>query len=425
MMTRDEIRELATFQADETKGACALSFYFQPDPPQDRSHRREAIVAKDVVKQALKSSAATGNNGSLHADLDRVLDLATNLRGHARGRAVFACSAQNFWKEYELPPHLVATQIYLQPRFQLKPLAALLGAQPALSVAMVDRQRARFFDLRLDDLRERGAIVHMLSRNASSYGYNGYEGGHAERRVSEEALQHFKAVSERLRTDFEKGIWERLIVGCQDANWSEFESHLHPYVKQRLIGRFSADVASVSNEEIRDRAGAVLNQWIAKRASTKVSEALDFAKSNGRGVTGLRRVLQALETGEVQAIFLTENYLLEPSSARTAVTSTSTWFRRAWPAESPLANSPTSAMPSSPSPSAATSNCSISRSTPIWIAPAISPRSCASAPIRQQDRSRRHRRTWASRACVVTGLCPVQAGPRSHTWRVGHFRGEA
>jgi peptide subunit release factor 1 (eRF1) len=308
MMTQDEIRELAAFQADETKGACALSFYFQPDPPQDRSHRREAIVAKDIVKQALKSAAASGKNGSLHADLDRVLDLATNLRGHARGRAIFACAAQNFWKEYELPPHLVATQIYLQPRFQLKPLAALLGAQPALSVAVVDRQRARFFDLRLDDLRERGAIVHMLSRNASSYGYNGYEGGHAERRVSEEALQHFKAVSERLRTDFEKGIWERLIVGCQDANWSEFESQLHPYVKQRLIGRFSADVASVSNEEIRDHAGAVLNQWIAKRASTKVSEALDFAKSNGRGVTGLRRVLQALEAGEVQSIFLTENY---------------------------------------------------------------------------------------------------------------------
>ena len=80
-MTRDEIRELAAFQADETKGACALSFYFQPDPPQDRSHRREAIVAKDVVKQALKSAAAIGKNGSLHADLDRVLEVATNLRG--------------------------------------------------------------------------------------------------------------------------------------------------------------------------------------------------------------------------------------------------------------------------------------------------------------------------------------------------------
>jgi len=307
-MTRDEIRELAAFQANETKGACALSFYFQPDPPQDRSHRREAIVAKDIVKQALKSAAASGKNGSLHADLDRVLDLATNLRGNARGRAVFACSAQNFWKEYELPPHLGGTQIYLQTQFQLKPLAALLGAQPALCVVMLDRQRARFFDLRLDVLREHGAIVHMLSRSASSYGYNGYEAGHAERRVSEEALQHFKAVSERLRVDFERGAWERLIVGCHDVNWPEFEAHLHPYVKQRLIGRFSADVASVSNEEIRDHAGALLIQWITERASTKVSEALEFAKANGRGVAGLRRVLQALETGEVQTIFLSENY---------------------------------------------------------------------------------------------------------------------
>jgi peptide subunit release factor 1 (eRF1) len=308
MMTRDEIRELAAFQADETKGACALSFYFQPDPPQDRSHRREAIVAKDIVKQALKSAAAGGKNGSLHADLDRVLDLATNLRGNARGKAVFACSAQNFWREYELPPHLGSTQIYLQPRFQLKPLAALLGTQPALCVAMVDRQRARFFDMRIDDLRERGAIVHMLSRSGSNYGYNGYEGGHAERRVAEEALQHFKAVSERLRTDFERGVWERLIVGCQDANWSEFESNLHPYVKQRLIGRFSADVASVSNEEIRDRAGIVLSRWTTERGSKKASEALDFAKSDGRGVTGLRRVLQALEAGEVRSLFLAENY---------------------------------------------------------------------------------------------------------------------
>jgi len=275
---------------------------------QDRSHRREAIVAKDVVKQALKGAAAQGKNGSLHADVDRVLELAANLRGNSRGKAVFACSAKNFWREYELPPRLGGTHIYLEPRFHLKPLAALLGAQPALCVAMVDRQRARVFDLRLDDLRERGAIVHMLSRSGSNYGYNGYEAGHAERRVAEEALQHFKAVAERLRVNFEKGIFERLIVGCQDANWSEFEPHLHPYVRQRLIGRFSADVASVSNEEIREHAGAILKQWIAERATTKVSEALDLAKSNSRGVTGLRRVLQSLETGGVQTIFLSEGY---------------------------------------------------------------------------------------------------------------------
>ena len=83
---------------------------------------------------------------------------------------------------------------------------------------------------------------------------------------------------------------------------------MHPYVKQRVIGRFSADVASVSNEEIRERADSVLKKWIGERGFTKMSEAIDHAKANGRGVTGLRRVLQALEAGEVQSLFLGENY---------------------------------------------------------------------------------------------------------------------
>jgi peptide subunit release factor 1 (eRF1) len=75
-----------------------------------------------------------------------------------------------------------------------------------------------------------------------------------------------------------------------------------------VIGRFSADVASVSNEEIRERANSVLEKWITERGNSKLNEALDFAKANGRGVTGLRRVLQALEAGEVQSLFLGENY---------------------------------------------------------------------------------------------------------------------
>jgi len=308
MMTRNEIRELAAFQADENKGVYAVSFYFQPDPAQDRSHRNQAIVAKDVVKQALKEAEGKGKNGWLHSDLDRVMEVASGLRGHSRGRAVFACSAHKLWKEFDLPPRLGTTRVYLQPRLQLKPLAVLLGAQPTLCVAMVDRQRARFFDLRLDNLTEQGALVHMLSRNAASYGFKGYEAGHAERRIADEALQHFKSVGERLRLDLEKGLWEQLVVGCQDSNWNELESHLHPYVKQRLIGRFSADVASVADDEIRSHADSLLQQWISARGRSKAEEAIGFAKANARGVTGLRRVLRSLETGEVQALFLTENY---------------------------------------------------------------------------------------------------------------------
>ncbi len=39
-----------------------------------------------------------------------------------------------------------------------------------------------------------------------------------------------------------------------------------------------------------------------------IQEVLDGAKSNGRGVTGLRRVLRATELGEVECIIMTEDY---------------------------------------------------------------------------------------------------------------------
>ena len=308
MITRNEIRELATFYADENSGAAALSFYFQPVVPQDRSHRNQTIGAKDILKEAQREAAAKGKNGPIHADLNRIMEVAGKLSGHSRGHAIFACSARNFWKEVDLPPRLGGTRIFIQPRFQLQPLAALLGAQPSLCVAGVDRRRARLFDLRLDELHERADIVHTLSRNSSKYGYNGYEGGHAERRVAEEALQHFKSVSEWLLTNLEAGAWEKLIVCCQDSNWPEFEAQLHPYVRERLIGRFSEDVASITNEEIRDRANTILNRWIEDRGRSKSEEAIDLAKANGRGVTGLRRVLRALETGEVQTLFIADNY---------------------------------------------------------------------------------------------------------------------
>lgn len=308
MITRDEIRELAAFQADDQKGIYAVSFYFQPDPPQDRSHRNQTILAKDVLKHALKQAEGKGKNGWLHADLERVMEVTNQLRGHTHGHAIFACSAHGLWKEFDVPPRLGTTHVYLQPRLQLKPLAKLLGAQPALCVAVIDRQRARFFDLRLDQLRERDAIVHTLSRNAASYGYNGYDAGHAERRIADEAQQHFKSVAEHLRVGFERGQWERLILGCQDGNWRELESQLHAYVRQRFIGRFSADVASVGEEEIRRQADEILQKWIATRGNAKAAETIGYAKANGRGVTGLRRVLRALETGEVQALFLADNY---------------------------------------------------------------------------------------------------------------------
>jgi peptide chain release factor subunit 1 len=313
MITREQIRELAQL---EDQHSCALSFYFQPQPPRNKAHKEEAIVVKDLCRDALRSlesRTSEGKNGvkweSARADLERIVRLSQELRGNgSHAKVVFACSAQNFWREYDLPAQLASTELFVDRHFHLKPLARLLGAFPSLGIVLVDRHRARLFDLRLDELTERKGFFHPLSRRGRSDGFAGYDGGHAERRVADEARQHFKHVAEFLQEALEKGLFERWILGCHDTHWSQFESQLHPYVSQRLLGRFSADFAHVGREEIRSEAERIFTSYQNKRCAEAVHETIDQARSHGRGVTGLRRVLRALELNEVQTLLLGESY---------------------------------------------------------------------------------------------------------------------
>ena len=307
MVTREDIRELAQFQGNGAD--CAISFYFQPPKPRNKSHREEAILAKDLVRHALREAEKNGRNGCARADLQRVLDLAAGLHGNqTRAKAVFACGSRNIWREFDLPPLLPDTQLFVNRRFHLKALAVVLGAQPRLWLTLVDRHRARFFDLHLDELKERESLFRTLPRRGRGDGFGGYDAGHAERSANDETLHHFKNVAECLKQGKEKGAFDSLIVGCQDINWHDFESHLHPYVKKRLLGRFVADVGTVTQEQVREQAARILRQSLDQHRHDLVSEVLSQARSNGRGVTGLRRVLRSLEMGEVQVLLMSENY---------------------------------------------------------------------------------------------------------------------
>jgi peptide chain release factor subunit 1 len=313
MITREQIHELAQFEDSE---GCAISFYSQPTTPRNKAHKEEAILTKDLIREALRRVEATNtikeNYELARRDLDRIVELSRELRSNGtHAKAVFACSGRNFWREYDLPAQLAGSEVSVSRRFQLKPLAHLLGAFPALGVVLLDRRRARLFDLRLGELTEREDFFHALPRRGRSDGFAGYDGGHAERRVADEVRQHFKNVAEVLKNALEQDVFERWILGCLETHWSEFEALMHPEVAQKLLGRFNAEVAHATRDEIRSHAEQIFAEWQGKRCSELVHEAIGQARANGRGVTGLKRVLQSLELGEVQIVLVGENYMAQ------------------------------------------------------------------------------------------------------------------
>lgn len=304
-ITREQIRELAEFQDAK---ASAVTFYFQPSTPRNKAHKEDVILIKDLAREAVRTLESQGRKEAARADLDHILRLSSELRNNGtHGKAVFACSDRNIWREYDVPANLPGTQLFVDRHFHLKPIAQLLGATPLLGVVLLDRHRARIFDLRLGELTEREDLFHPLPRRGRGDGFAGVDGGHAQRRMEDEARQHFKNVAESLKSLLEKGVFEKWIVACQDAHLSLLEPQLHSYVSQALIGRFRADLNHISNEEIRTHAQRIVDRWQSDRRRELVGQALGQARSNGRGVTGLRRVLRSLELGEVQTLLVGEN----------------------------------------------------------------------------------------------------------------------
>ena len=304
-ITREKIRELAEFR---DKNSCAVSFYFQPSTPRNKAHKEDTILIKDLAREAMRSLESKEQKEGARADIERIVRLAGELRSNGtHAKAVFACAQRNFWREYDLPPTLSGTQLFVNRHFHLRPVAHLLGALPLLAIVLVDRHRARIFDLHLGELTEREDLFHPLSRRGRSDGFAGYEGGHAQRRVEDEVRQHFKNIAENLKELMDQRVFEKWILACKDAHRPLFEAQLHAYVRQALVGRFHADVAHASRDEIKSHAEQILEKWQNDRRRELVSQALDHARSNGRGVTGLRRVLRSLELGEAQTLLIGEN----------------------------------------------------------------------------------------------------------------------
>src|SRR5215469_12889117 len=123
-MTREQIRELAEFR---DKNSCAVSFYFQPSTPRNKAHKEDTILIKDLAREAMRSLASKVQKEGAGADIQRIVQLAGELRSNGtHAKAVFACATRKFWREYDLPPTLGTTQVFVNRHFHLRPVAHLL-----------------------------------------------------------------------------------------------------------------------------------------------------------------------------------------------------------------------------------------------------------------------------------------------------------
>ena len=308
MISREELRQLASFECRHPD-ELAITFYFKPSTPQDKSHREERILAKDLVYTTIQELQINSRFRGAVADLHRILELAERLHGNqARGKIVFACGSRDIWQEFNVPAGVATTKLFVNRRFHLKPLVPIFSEYPRLWVALVDRQRARFLEVQFEQCHEYPALTNPLPRHGRSDGYSGYDAGHSERHEENDFRRHYQIVAETLKHGVESKQFEALVIGCHDVNWPELQAHLHPYVQKKLLGHFSADIGALTDVQAKQEAEGIVRKTLQRHHENLIREVINGARSNGMGVTGLRRVLRATEMGEVETLLMTSDY---------------------------------------------------------------------------------------------------------------------
>ena len=67
-------------------------------------------------------------------------------------------------------------------------MAGLNDVLGKISIVLIDRTKARMFELQMDEIREVADLINDLTRRGRSDGFLGFDAGHAERRVDNEIM---------------------------------------------------------------------------------------------------------------------------------------------------------------------------------------------------------------------------------------------
>jgi peptide chain release factor subunit 1 len=302
-----QIRRLAALRFP---GHPVVSLYMDLDPasaklPSARRTQLESLL--NEVEQHHLSGDGGGSHeqrATLRASLERIRRFFAEqafASKSARAMVVFSLEGADLFEAYRLP-RSVEAQVSVGERPFVEPLLDLV-ATGTWGLLLVSRRAARVLRGSADGLIEVESLRDDVHRWHSQ---GGWSQARFQRGIEKETLAHVKRACEALFRRYEREPFEHLIVGGSDDAIPVAKDHLHPYLRDLLVGQIEVDVERASPEEVLDRA----RELIAETERAEERELLDrLAAGLGTGsqaVAGRDQVMAALGERRVGVLLVAE-----------------------------------------------------------------------------------------------------------------------
>src|SRR5215217_1452407 len=309
-LTRGRLRRLADVHPDRGR---VLSVFMNLDPSEFATPKARSSQITSVLTEAARRIEEAGDlehdeRVALKADVERVREvLSGDIAGNGtRALAVFACQPEDLLEVVALREPL-ASRVVLDDAPFVEPLV-YAGAADRWCVVLCNRRVARLFAGPGDELEETDRIEDDVH---SWHDQGGWSQARYQRGIDKEAQDHLLHTAKVTFELFKSRGFDRLLVGGPDETIVDFEAKLHPYLKERLVGRVSCDVENSTVDHVRSCAGERILEFARNREREALDRVAHGVGSGERGAAGLSQVLAAINEARVELLLVARGMTAE------------------------------------------------------------------------------------------------------------------
>ena len=307
-ITRTRLRQLADVKPERGR---VLSVFLNLDPTEFATPAARSTAVTSVMTEAARRvEQADGleheERAALKADIDRVREtlMASDIaQNGTRAVAVYACQPADLLEVIRLN-HPVDFAVVLDRSPYIEPLVAAAGGE-RWCVLLVNRRNARLFIDDGDRLEETDRVEDDVH---SQHDQGGWSQARYQRGVEKEKDDHLVHVGDVAFAHYKKGRFERLLISAPDELVNEVEQKLHPYLRERIVGRLHLDVENSSIDDVRAAAAQAIEKWRRRGEREALDRLTEAVGRGGRGAAGLSSVLQALNEQRVEVLLVAEGF---------------------------------------------------------------------------------------------------------------------
>jgi peptide chain release factor subunit 1 len=301
---RSRLRRLADVRPPRGR---VLSVFLNLDPAEFATPPARTTALSDAAHKIERCEGLEHDEKQwLRTDLERVreqlgdTDIASN---GTRAVAVYACTPADLLERVSLR-RPVASHAVVDRTPAVEPLIDE-AAEEQVVVALVNRRVARIFQGPGDAVEETDRIVDDVH---SQHDQGGWSQARYQRSVEKEKDDHLARVADLLFGIYKQRGFDELLLSAPDELVGEFEGRLHPYVRERCVGRVRLDVENAGIEAVRLAAAAALDEFTARQEREALDRLMEGVGRGSRGAARMANVLEALNEARVDTLLVAEGF---------------------------------------------------------------------------------------------------------------------